>query len=155
MDAVLWFVREEWAEHDFSTGIQLDDNKSYVVNIEVKSSSYIQTWEQNGFSKIIFSIKKKGVTSIKSKKQVLKRPSDIYVFCLLNHKDKETINPLNMDQWLFYVISTKIIDELFNDRKSISLETLKKISKSVGFNELRKKIEYEYKENVVKNQNGT
>jgi hypothetical protein len=154
MDAVLYFVREEWAEYDISTGIELEDNKHDIVNIEVKSSSYLQTWEQNGFSKIIFSIKKKGVTSVKTKKEELKRPSDVYVFCLLKHKDKETVDPLNMDQWLFYVLSTKKIDEIFKDKSSITLESLEKITKGVQYDELKLKIINEFKDNKCR-QNGT
>jgi hypothetical protein len=147
MDAVLYFVREEWAEYDISTGIRLEDDKPDIVNIEAKSSSYLQTWEQNGYSKIIFSIKKRGITSVRTKKEELKRPSDVYVFCLLNHKDKTTINPLNMDQWLFYVLSTKTIDEIFKDKNSVSLKTLEKITKGVRYDELKNKILTEFKNN--------
>jgi len=107
MDINLYFVREEWGEYDLEA---LDKND--IIKIEVKSSSYLQTWDQKDYSKIIFSIRKRGTTSVKTKKNELNRPSDIYVFCLLNHKNKETVNPLNMDQWIFYVLATKNINEI-------------------------------------------
>jgi hypothetical protein len=31
----------------------------------------------------------------------------LYVFCLLAHKDKSTLDPLNMDQWQFFVLATE------------------------------------------------
>jgi hypothetical protein len=145
MNINLDWIREEWGECDLTT---IDgDNLTKSIRIEVKSSAYLQTWEQNGYSKIIFSIKKRGATSVKTPKEKLNRPSDVYVFCLLNHKDEETVNPLSLNQWLFYVVSTKKIDEKFKDGSSISLQTLEKITSGVTYNELRDKIINEYRNN--------
>ena len=49
----------------------------------------------------------------------------MYVFCLLAHKDQETINPLNVDQWEFYVLATSKLDEHCPKQKSIRLAPLK------------------------------
>lgn len=58
------------------------------------------------FSKPIFSIRQtiawdsiENVYSIEKK-----RHADVYVFALLAHKVKETLNPLNTSQWEFYVV---------------------------------------------------
>lgn len=45
----------------------------------------------------------------------------------LDHLDYRTIDPLNLNQWKFFVISTKIIDKELDDRKSISLKKLKSL----------------------------
>jgi len=46
------------------------------------------------------------------------------VFCILSHKNQETINPLNLDQWLFYVITTEALNEAAGNQKTITLSRL-------------------------------
>ena len=134
-------ARDEWSEYDLETW------EWGKIKIEVKSSSYLQTWDQRNYSNIIFSIKKKGKTSIAKDKNTFIRPSDVYVFCLLNHKDKRTVDPLNMDQWSFYVLSTNSINNIFKDKNSISLKSLETITESIGYNKLKEKIIKEAKNN--------
>ena len=50
-----------------------------------------------------------------------------------------------MDQWIFYVLSTKEINRLFKNIKSISLKTLNEITYGLKFNEIKDKIYNEYK----------
>ena len=76
------------------------------IKIEVKASAYIQSWEQKDFSRIEFSIAESlywdGVAYAKEKK----RQAGVYVFCVLKHKEQDTINPLDLEQWDFYPVST-------------------------------------------------
>ncbi len=69
------------------------------IKIEVKTSAYIQSWKQKAFSKISFGIAKTkfwdGLNYVGEKK----RHADVYVFCVLKHKDQETINPLELAHW--------------------------------------------------------
>jgi hypothetical protein len=92
------------------------------MKIEVKSSAYIQSWYQKDFSKPAFSIRParewNPETGQLAKEQ--KRHADIYVFALLKHLEKATINPLDLNQWTFFVISTKRLPAA----KSVSLEKL-------------------------------
>ena len=67
-----------------------------------------------------------------------KRQSDIYVFCLLTQKEKRQINPLDLDQWEFYVIPTSVLDSEFGDRQSISLNQVVKYSRAYKFRQLPK-----------------
>jgi hypothetical protein len=127
-------ARDEWSEYDLETW------EWGKIKIEVKSSSYLQTWDQKNYSNIIFSIKKKGKTSIAKEKNIFIRPSDVYVFCLLDHKDKKTVNPLNMDQWSFYVVSTNTINNIFKERNSISINSLENITEKIRYNQLKEKI---------------
>ena len=135
LDIKLNDVRDEWGDFDLETKDK--------IRIEVKTSSYLQTWYQENYSKIKFSIKRKNEKYLKNNE--LNRPSDFYIFCLLNHKDKKTVEPLNMDQWIFYILSTKEINKLFKNINSISLKTLNEITCSLKFNEIKDKIYNEYK----------
>ena len=115
-------TRTEWDAFDIETPGK--------VKIEVKSSAYIQSWIQPKLSSIKFGIQPtKGwdaKTNTYSSQRV--RQSDIYVFCVLAHKDKNTINPLNLDQWVFYILPTKILNNVVGDQKSITLSSLKKLN---------------------------
>lgn len=118
--------RQEWEAFDL-----IIDNR---IRIEVKSSAYIQSWNQKKLSRILFSIKPSKYwdtsTGIESEKR---RHSDVYVFCHLKHTDQETINPLKTEQWDFYVLSTKILNELMPGKGSISLEVLRDLTSPVMY----------------------
>lgn len=126
-------VRDEWKTYDLIT--------STGIKIEVKSASYIQSWEQKRYSKISFSIRQtrawEGNDNIF--KGEAKRHADIYVFCLLKNKNFDTINPLKLEQWDFYVVPTIDLDKL-GTQKTISLSVLKKIADAVSYNQLKNKI---------------
>ena len=68
--------------------------------------------------------------------------SDVYVFCVLSHKDQSTINPLNLDQWEFYILPTRILDEKVPNQKTISLPSLQNLNPDkVSFNQLKNTID--------------
>ncbi|MFP8959609.1 transposase [Streptomyces nanhaiensis] len=94
--------------------------------VEVKSAAYLQSWTQSRLSDISFSIApasgwdaQTGTASA----DVLRR-SDVYVFCLLHHQDKQTLNPLNLDQWTFHVLPTRVLDEQCPGQRTIRLSSL-------------------------------
>jgi len=115
-------IREEWDPYDLITpdGIKL----------EIKSGSYLQSWQQKKLSTISFGIQKTYAWDELTNKysDVLMRQSDVYVFCVLAHKDKLTVDPLNMVQWEFYVLPTKILNSQVHNQKTISLSSLLKLS---------------------------
>ena len=132
--------RGKIAEYIVATAINREDivNDSFSkydliskenIKIEVKTSAYIQSWGQKHYSNIIFNIPKtygwnsQDNTYDKDKK----RQADVYVFCLLNHKEQDTVNPLDMNQWEFYILKTSIINEKCNNNKTISLKKLRNI----------------------------
>jgi hypothetical protein len=57
-----------------------------------------------------------------------KRNSDIYIFCILDHKDKQTVDPLNLDQWKFYLLETSKLDEKLKNQKTLTLSGLLKLN---------------------------
>ena len=140
MEIDLSSVREEWKAYDLET--------KNGIKIEVKTSAYLQSWFQNNYSKIIFSIKSAYSWNSKTNElsKIKSRPADVYVFCLLKHKDKSTVNPLILEQWIFYVISTKKINKMFGDKNTIQLKSLENVVEGVNYNEIKKNVMKEYSE---------
>ena len=122
--------RDEWSA--------LDITSPKGTRIEVKSSAYLQSWTQSAPSKIRFSIRPARATGNMEEKPT--RQSDAYVFCFLKHLDKDTLNPLNLDQWDFYVLATKDIDGLMGKSTSISLNSVRKLATAVPYAGLREAI---------------
>ena len=132
-------LRDEWDAYDLRT----DDG----IKIEVKSAAYIQSWSQKRFSAISFSIKPArywdAETNITSE---LTRHADLYVFCHLKHKDQNTIEPLKMEQWDFYVLPTCRLDNYERSQSSITINSLKKMTDPKKYRELKNEIMKVYKE---------
>jgi hypothetical protein len=127
-------ITDSWHEFDLAT----DDGK---IKIEVKSASYIQAWRQTNLSTIRFSIRKtRRLFPETNTYSDLKRHSDLYVFCLLKHKDRETINPLKLEQWEFYVVKTAVLDEKYKNQISVSLSDLQKLTNPVPYHNLKSEI---------------
>ncbi|RNI32244.1 hypothetical protein EFA69_02645 [Rufibacter immobilis] len=112
-------VRVEWDAYDL-----IAQNGS---KIEIKSSAYIQSWHIGKLSSICFDIRPTVEWNIKTRKYEgeAKRRSDFYVFSLLHHRDKETVNPLDLDQWTFFILPTSVLDEKVPFQKKIALSSLK------------------------------
>ena len=141
MNIDLSVIREEWGAYDLET--------KDGIKIEVKTSAYLQTWFQKNYSKIIFSIKPAYFWNSETNElsKIKSRPSDVYVFCLLKHKDKNSVNPLILNQWVFYVVSTNKINNVFGNKNTIQLNSLEKIAKSLNYDEIKKNVVKEYSEN--------
>lgn len=118
LDCVADQVRREWDAIDLVT--------PECVGVEVKSAAYLQTWSQERPSQITFGIAPTygwyAETNHYSTER--KRHADAYVFCLLEHRDKSTVDPLNLDQWTFFVMPTTTLDEAVGDQARISLAGL-------------------------------
>lgn len=128
-------VRTEWDAYDLKT--------ESGIRIEVKSAAYLQAWAQENFSKINFSVHPAHGwdAESKSRSKVKTRASHVYVFCILRHKDKSTVNPLNMDQWIFYCIHTNKLDQALGPQKNISLSRLLSLQpKMASYGELAEVI---------------
>jgi len=114
-------ARIEWDAHDVVT--------PGGVKIEVKTSAYVQTWKQDKLSTIRFDIARKrawdAATNIMA--DTASRSADIYVFAVHAHKDKASIDPLDVSQWEFYVLPTSVLDERCPKQKTIALSSLLKL----------------------------
>ena len=110
--------RTEWDAFDVET--------PEGIKVEVKSGAYVQSWEQKKHSTIQFSIRPTQGWDSESNERTseVRRRADVYVFCLLKHKDQSSINPLNLDQWVFYVLPTNILNQSVGPQKTITLNSL-------------------------------
>lgn len=128
-------VRSGWESYDVET--------LSGTRVEVKSSAYVQTWGQKTLSKIIFGIRptrawdpKQNVFARESRRQ-----AHVYVFAILFERDKARVDPLNLEQWQFYVLSAQTLDERAPLQKTISLSSLLKLGAlKVTYRELRDAI---------------
>ena len=110
--------RVEWDVYDAVTPDK--------IKIEVKTSAYLQTWKQYRHSAIIFDIapKKKWHAGENRYDAAAKRHSDVYVFCLFAEKDGLKANTMDIGQWEFYVLATRVLDEKMPTQKTITMKSL-------------------------------
>ncbi len=136
-------VRTEWDAFDVKT--------PEGIKVEVKSAAYIQSWEQERHSAIIFGIQPTRAWG----ETEFRRHSDVYVFALLANKDSATIDPLDLAQWEFFVASTETLNEKCSLQKKISLGALKRISgESLGYSKLREAVLKAAGRRMVKGHDG-
>lgn len=126
--------RDEWQAYDLLT--------SQGIKVEVKSASFIQSWNQKKLSNIIFSTKPTRYWDSESNiyDETIKRQADIYVFCLLKHLNRATIDPLNIDQWEFYILSSEELNNYQKRKVSLTLKSLKKLSKAVKYDKIQSSV---------------
>ncbi len=129
-------TRVEWDATDLRTRRGL--------RVEVKSSAYLQSWQQQRPSLISFNIKPTigwdHTTNTYSAER--KRQADVYVFCVFKHTDKATANPLDLDQWDFYVLPTERLNAAVGEQTSVTLNSLLKHHPAkVAFAELQAHVE--------------
>lgn len=113
--------RLEWAPFDL---------EYREIKIEVKSSAYVQSWFQKELSQISFGIQPTRAwdSTTNTSDTECKRQSHLYIFALLQEQDKELVNPLNLNQWKFYILKTGVLNEVCGSAKRISLGSLKKLN---------------------------
>jgi hypothetical protein len=111
-------VRSEWDAFDLLA--------EGGVRVEVKSAAYLQAWYQRALSKITFGIRAtRGWDAATNAFETEPRiQADVYVFCVLHHQDKATVDPLDLRQWTFYVLPTAVLRTRVPGQKSISLAAL-------------------------------
>ncbi len=112
-------IREEWAPYDLRT--------PEGITIEVKSAAYIQSWHQERLSTISFLCPKTRAWDPQTglHEEGPRRQARVYVFALLAHQNQATLDPLNLDQWEFYVVPTAVLDARERSQHSITLPSLK------------------------------
>jgi hypothetical protein len=115
-------VREGWASWDLET----DDG----LRIEVKSAAFVQSWGQRSLSTVQFVIPKRRAFDADNgiMDSTPQRHAHVYVFALLAHKDKLSIDPLDLDQWQFYALPTQALNDRQRSQHSITLRSLESLA---------------------------
>jgi len=114
--------RVEWDRYDLTIG----DG----IGVEVKSAAYVQSWKQAQPSVISFDIGLRTGWDADTDTHAAGpgRSAAVYVFCLLEGEDREHIDPLDVEQWTFYVLSTSVLNREVSEQKTIRLGPLKALS---------------------------
>ncbi|MET9701201.1 hypothetical protein ABZY31_30395 [Streptomyces sp. NPDC006529] len=96
------------------------------LQVEVKSAAYLQEWDQQALTAVSFSIAPaQGWNAVTGEADpARRRRADVYVFCLLSHQEKTTLDPLDLAQWTFYVLPTSVLDEHRRHQRSLTLASL-------------------------------
>lgn len=137
-------------------GIEKAENVNYWTaydmayrnkRIEVKATSYVHPWNKE-ISKIrTFSIAPTNNSYWENQdaERKLSRQSEVYVFCLNTNKDIGKRNALAVDDWVFYVVPTFVVDEYCKEtpaQKKISLNVVKRLAKEeVSYDRLREAVD--------------
>jgi hypothetical protein len=127
--------RREWNQYDLKVG---------DIGVEVKSAAYVQAWKQAKPSVISFDIglKTGWDDDTETYADGPGRSADVYVFCLLKEKDRGRANPLDVEQWTFYVLATSVLNRERPEAKTIRLEPLKALgAKQCTYDGLKAAIE--------------
>ena len=113
--------RVQWDAYDLET--------PNGIRVEVKSAAYLQSWPQSKPSTISFDIapKRSWHAATNTYDDAPSRSADVYVFCLLDHRDRDSVDVFDVDQWRFWVLATRILDERLPAQKSVAPSTLERV----------------------------
>jgi hypothetical protein len=125
-------VRTEWDSVDVRY-------RGYKV--EVKSSGYVQTWNQSKLSTIKFDIAPKygwdaNANTVAAERS---RSADVYIFCLFLATEKEQAYETVRDTacWRFYPVTTAQLNAHYAVQKSIGLAGVQALVQPCGYAELK------------------
>ena len=127
--------RDGWAKFDLE----------YMNHgVEIKSASYHQRWFQNKMSTISFNIPTSRAWDASTNKleEQSQRQADLYILCLLSEKERDQVNPLDLDQWEFWILETQFLNERKRSQKSITYNSLlKEVGEPVCFHQIKHSVD--------------
>jgi len=128
------WVRDEWAPYDLIT--------PEGIKVEVKSAAFLQSWHQRRLSGISFLVKKtrKWDPETNTLTPEKLREADVYVFALLAHRDKLTVDPMDLAQWEFFVLPTSVLNDRRRSQHSISLSSLRRLAPSLKYHQIAQSV---------------
>lgn len=137
-------IRREWDECDIRT--------SSNTSIEVKSAAYNQAWKQYKPSMIRFGIAPHRSWNAETGefREGSRRWADIYIFCVF--QGKKPLDCLDMSEWDFYVIATRVLDLEVPRHKTIGLNSLKKLSPHKCSFDVLQKVIMDVEKEIMENR---
>lgn len=125
--------RISWSNFDLTTPSD--------VSVEVKSSAYLQSWEQKKLSQIRFGGLSARTWDAKTgygKEREVR--AQVFVFALQTCQDPEKYNALDIGQWEFYVDSGEAVCK--RGSRSVGLPTLDRFAEGpFTYSELEREVE--------------
>ena len=125
-----------------------------MIHIEVKSGSYIQDWDQKDYSRIVFSRLRGRAVALDGSgilEELNESPgektykSHVFVLCLQKHREQESFNILDIDQWEFFVLSRAEVIQVSGNGDSLSLKRIQNHFASTSYAQLSNQIRLKYK----------
>lgn len=98
------------------------------TRIEVKSSAYLQVWDQKKLSRISFD-GLRGRVWDGARASAASYNADVYVSCVQSATAHDTYDPLNVAQWQFYVLPRHVIEAI--GYQSIGLSTIRALTAAI------------------------
>lgn len=128
------YTRDAWDVVDLRT--------TDGLTIQVKSSAYLQSWKQRAESKPSFLVGKTRPWDAKTgiMETLPIRSADVYVFALLVHRDKATLDPMDVSQWRLFVLPTSVLNERTRSQHSITIQSLRKLAAEVTYDDLAQAV---------------
>jgi hypothetical protein len=123
-------VRNSWDEYDLVA--------TNGVTIEVKSSAYLQTWQQKGNSKIVFSNLRNHVpdaTKAGGYAEPATYNADVYVFCIQIESDPDQWDATDLNQWRFFILPKAVLEK--RGTNSLSLSVLASLTDELTADQFR------------------
>lgn len=106
------------------------------IKVEVKAAGYVQAWPQPRPSTPRFTVSPAyGYDADTGERDAEQRcHADVYVFALHAHRDRATADPLDVDQWQFFVLPRSVVE---SGAATYTLGRLAAIGiKAVGYSDL-------------------
>ena len=128
-------TRTEWDAFDLRYG---------GSKIEVKSSSYVQSWDQERPSVISWGVGERFAFDPAANEWTpeRKRAADCYVFCVYTEReDKDPAKVLDVGRWDFYVVPTSVIDEELGGQKTVGFGHIEGLADPVPYGRLRERVD--------------
>jgi hypothetical protein len=108
------------------------------VEVRVKSGSFLKSFHQRDLSKVVFIPRVRPAHSHAGGAHHAAYRAQVYVFALLDHVERATVDPLDLDQWRFFVPPTSQLEALVMEQHGLTVPTLDALSAgSVAYEDLK------------------
>ncbi len=134
-------TRTEWDAFDVLYG---GARIKKEAKIEVKSSAYLQSWQQEKPSTISFGVGERYAFDPATNDWMPEkgRVADLYVFCVYREKkDRDPAKVLDLSRWSFYVVSTKVINGELGTQKTVVLSRIAALTDPVPYSRLKERVD--------------
>lgn len=114
------------------------------ARIEVKSSAYLQSWDQDKPSAIGWDVGERYSVDPETNDWTPQkgRAAHCYVFCVYAEKeDRDPAKVLDSGRWDFYVVPTGVINEELGSQKTVALGRIAALTDPVPYPRLKERVD--------------
>lgn len=138
-----------WAASDLITNTFRGRLAEYIVALDLgvdqsPRSAWLPWDLETGLSKPSFSIRRALAWDPKTNETLgpSRRWSDAYVFCLHHCREPSALDPLDLEQWSFFVLPTDRINAELKAAKSVGVGKVQSMAgAAIRFGEIKQRVE--------------